>query len=166
MNTSSENPSALAGKIAEAEAKLENLETEIAEIGMPAATELRRRLEVLKIEERALKRNFEESITRGEPDSVRMAKIEALLHHIEREESSMKHAADFLHQSVPSSMAVVAEAGAHVVDLLARGVKHVIGDHRPLGSSVFVNHSHDNLVTYHGLVDEEAKPAAPKPGED
>ena len=63
------------------------------------------------------------------------------------------------------SMAVVAEAGAHVVDLLARGVKHVIGDHRPLGSSVFVNHSHDNLVTYHGLVDEDAKPAAPKPGE-
>ena len=147
----------LARKIAEAETKLENLELEIAEIGLPAATELRRRLEVLKIEDKALKRNFEESISRGEPDSVRMEKIEALLGHIEREESSVKHAVDFLHQSAPSSMTVIAETGAHVVDLLKRGVKQVMGDHRPLGSSVFVNHSHKNLVDFHGLIDEEGQ---------
>ncbi len=165
MNSTSENSSPLAEKIAQAEAKLENLELEIAEIGMPAATELRRRLEVLKIEEKALKRNFEESISRGEPDSIRMERIESLLHHIEREEASMKDEADFLHQSVPSSMAVVAEAGAHVVDLLKRGVRHVIGDHHPLGSSVFVNHTHDNLVDYHGLVDDKGKPPASKPEE-
>ncbi|MEX1114621.1 MAG: hypothetical protein WEB53_05195 [Akkermansiaceae bacterium] len=154
MHSSQDSPSPLAAKIEEAEAKLEQLELEIEEIGMPAATELRRRLEALKIEERALKRNFEESIQRGEPDSVRMAKIETLLRHIENEEYSVGHDADFLHQAAPSSMAVVAETGAHVVDLLARGVKHVVGGHHPLGSSVFVNHSHDELVDFHGLVSE------------
>ncbi|MEO5716687.1 MAG: hypothetical protein ABIT37_24625 [Luteolibacter sp.] len=155
MNPPTENLSPLALKIAEAETKLENLATAVAEIGMPAATELRRWLEVLRIEEKALKRNFEESVSRGEPDSIRMAKIESLLEHIEREEASMGHEVDFLHQSVPSSMSVVAEAGAHVVDLLSRGVKRVIGDHHPLGSSVFVNHTHDNLVDYHGLVEKK-----------
>ncbi len=155
MNPTTENLSPLARKIAEAETKLENLATTVAEIGMPAATELRRRLEVLRIEEKALKRNFEESVRRGEPDSIRMAKIELLLEHIEREEASVGSEADFLHQAAPSSMSVVAEASAHVVDLLSRGVKRVIGDHHPLGSSVFVNHTHDNLVEYHGLVDKK-----------
>ncbi len=154
MESTHENLPPLARKIAEAETKLENLESQIAEIGLPAGTQLRRRLEILKIEDKALKRNFEDSICRGEPDSVRIKKIEALLAHIEREEFSMKHEADFLHQSAPSSMTVIAETGAQVVDLLKRGVKHVIGDHRPLGSSVFVNHSHKNLVDYHGLIDE------------
>ena len=154
MESTHENLPPLARKIAQAETKLEDLELQIAEIGLPAATQLRRRLEVLKIEDKALKRNFEDSVRRGEPDSVRMEKIEALLAHIEREEFSVKHEADFLHQSAPSSMIVIAETGAQVVDLLKRGVKHVIGDHRPLGSSVFVNHSHKNLVDYHGLIDE------------
>ena len=154
MESTHENLPPLARKIAQAETKLEDLELQIAEIGLPAATQLRRRLEVLKIEDKALKRNFEDSIRRGEPDSVRMEKIEALLAHIEREEFSVKHEADFLHQSAPSSMIVIAETGAQVVDLLKRGVKHMIGDHRPLGSSVFVNHSHKNLVDYHGLIDE------------
>src|SRR6478672_8353263 len=146
MKSNDENLSPLVEKILEAELKLENLELEIEEIGLPAATELRRRLEILKIEERALKRNFDESVSRGEPDSVRMEKIEVLLRHIEREEFSMKNDADFLHQAAPSSMTVVAQTGAHVVDLLERGVKRVLGSHRPLGSSVFVNHSHDTLV--------------------
>ena len=154
MESTHENLPPLARKIAQAETKLEDLELQIAEIGLPAATQLRRRLEILKIEDKALKRNFEDSIRRGEPDSVRMEKIEALLAHIEREEFSVKHEADFLHQSAPSSMIVIAETGAQVVDLLKRGVKHMIGDHRPLGSSVFVNHSHKNLVDYHGLIDE------------
>jgi hypothetical protein len=158
MNPDLENLSPLARKIAEAEIKLEKLAAAVAEIGMPAATDLRRRLDALRIEDKALKRNFEESISRGEPDSMRLAKIESLLQHIEREEVSVEHEAEFLHQSAPSSMAVVAETGAHVVDLLARGVKRVIGDHRSLGSSVFVNHTHENLVDYHGLVDE--KPGA------
>ena len=154
MESTHENLPPLARKIAQAETKLEDLELQIAEIGLPAATQLRRRLEILKIEDKALKRNFEDSVRRGEPDSVRMEKIEALLAHIEREEFSVKHEADFLHQSAPSSMIVIAETGAQVVDLLKRGVKHMIGDHRPLGSSVFVNHSHKNLVDYHGLIDE------------
>lgn len=147
----------LAGKIEEAEFKLDTIERAIEEIGMPAATDLKRRLETLKIEERALKRNFEESIQRGEPDSVRMEKVEKLLELIEEEEFSVAHEADFLQQAAPSSMWVVAETGAYVIDFLKRGVKRVIGDHRPLGSSVFVNHSHENLVESHGLQDEEEK---------
>ncbi len=157
MNPSTEKCMSLAEKIEEAEFKLETIELAIAEIGMPAATELKRRLEALKIEEKALKRNFEESIKRGEPDSARMEKVEKLLKLIEAEEFSVAHEADFLHQAAPSSMWVVAETGAHVIDFLKRGVKRVMGDHRPLGSSVFVNHSHENLKEFHGLEDEEKK---------
>ncbi|RYD30860.1 MAG: hypothetical protein EOP85_23365 [Verrucomicrobiaceae bacterium] len=151
MKAIPEDPSLLARKIEEAEMKLERLELEIEEIGLPAGFELRRRLEALKIEERALKRNFEESRLRGEPDSTRMEKIEALLHHVEREESSVRHDADFLHQAAPSSMALAVQAGAHIVDLYRRGLKHVIGDHHLLGESVFVNHTHENLTKQYGL---------------
>ncbi len=156
MNFDPENPSPLAAKILEAETKLEKLELEISQIGLPAGQELRRRLEVLKIEEKALKRNFEESQRRGEPDSVRMEKIEALLRHIEREEDSVEHDADFLHQAAPSSMGVAIQTGAQIVDLLGRGMKRVIGDHHPLGSSAFVNHSHENLETEFGLEPPDA----------
>lgn len=158
MKFDPENPSPLAAKILEAETKLEKLEQEIAEIGQPAGHELQRRLEILKIEESALKRNFLESQQRGEPDSVRMDKIEALLRHIEREEASVEHDADFLHQAAPSSMTFAVQAGAQVADLLGRGMKRVLGDHHPLGESVFVNHSHDNLTVDYGLVDRESTP--------
>jgi hypothetical protein len=167
MKFDPENPSPLATKILEAETKLNKLEQEIAEIGQPAGHELRRRLEILKIEEKALKRNFDESQLRGEPDSVRMEKIEALLRHIEREEASVEHDADFLHQAAPSSMAFAVQAGVQVADLLGRGMKRVIGDHHPLGESVFVNHSHDNLAAEYGLVDRvtASPPAKPEPPE-
>ena len=127
------------------EARLEQLEREIAEIGMPAGSELKRRLERIKIEERALRRNLGESIRRGESDAVRREKIDALLRHIEREEAAVGHEADFLHQSAPSSVSLVAEAGARVVDLYRQGVRKVLGGHHPLGESVFVNRTHGNL---------------------
>ena len=151
MKAIPEDPSLLAHKIEEAERKLERLELEIEEIGLPAGFELRRRLEALKIEEKALKRNFEESRLRDEPDSARMEKINALLTHIEREEASVRHEADFLHQAAPSSMGLAVQAGAHIVDLYRRGIKHVIGDHHLLGESVFVNHTHENLTSQYGL---------------
>jgi hypothetical protein len=135
----------LAGKIPEVEARLEQLEREIAEIGMPAGSELKRRLERIKIEERALRRNLGESLRRGESDGVRREKIDALLRHIEREEAAVGHEADFLHQSAPSSVSLVAEAGARVVDLYRQGVRKVLGGHHPLGESVFVNRTHGNL---------------------
>ncbi len=138
-------------KIAIADARLEKLEQEIMEIGMPAGQELLRRLEALKIEERALKRNFEESRLRGEPDSVRMEKIEALLHHIEEEEASVEEDADFLHQAAPSSMTLAIEASARMLDLYQKGLHRVLGDSHPLGSSVFVNQTHDSLTSEHGL---------------
>lgn len=158
MNSFTERSMTLAEHIQEAEFKLETIELAINEIGMPAATDLKRRLEALKIEENALKRNFEESIQRGEPDSARMEKVEKLLKLIEEEEFSVAHEADFLHQAAPSSMWVVAETGAHVIDFLKHGAKRLIGDHPPLGSSVFVNHSHENLVEFHGLQEEKEKP--------
>ncbi|MEO5917725.1 MAG: hypothetical protein ABIS50_26070 [Luteolibacter sp.] len=155
MKSTPEESTILAEKIAVVDAKLEKLEQEIHEIGQPAGQELLRRLEMLKIEEKALKRNFEESRLRGEPDSVRMEKIEALLHHIEREESSMERDADFLHSAAPSSMGLAVEAGARVVDLYRRAFRRVMGDHRPLGSSVFVNHTHDNLASEFGLKEHD-----------
>ena len=161
MKTTREDPSLLAEKILEAEAKLERLEQEVGEIGQPAGHELRRRLEVLRIEENALKRNFEESRRRGEPDSLRMEKIEALLRHIEDEEFSVGHDADFLHQSAPSSVTLAVEAGSHLVEVLRHGMKRMIGDHHPLGESVFVNHSHANLTSQYGLADPEVPSTAP-----
>ncbi|RYD77851.1 MAG: hypothetical protein EOP84_15005 [Verrucomicrobiaceae bacterium] len=151
MKAIPEHPSLVAQKIEEAEVKLERLEREIEEIGLPAGYELRRRLEALKVEEKALKRNFEESRLRGEEDSLKLEKIGTLLRHVEREESSVRHDADFLHQAAPSSMTLAVQAGAHIVDLYRRGLKHVIGDHHLLGESVFVNHTHENLTRQYGL---------------
>jgi len=134
------------GRIPELEDRLERLEREIAEIGLPAATELKRRLDSLKIEERALKRNIAESLQRGEPDAARQEKIDKLLRHIEREEASVEHEADFLHQAAPSSVSLVAEAGARVVELCQKGRRKLLGRHHPLGEAVFVNRSADQLA--------------------
>lgn len=153
MNETLEQQEILAAKIAEADAKLEILEKEVEEIGLPAAADLKRRLEALRIEENALKRNFEESRLRGEPDSVRLAKIEILLAHIQNEEASLGDDAHFLNQAAPSSMGLAVQAGANIVDLYRRGVKHLIGDKHPLGESVFVNHSHQDLTDELGLSD-------------
>lgn len=150
MNIQTE-PSLLEGKIAEAEAKLTSLEQLVRDIGQPAGFELQRRVNALRIESRALARNFEESKNRGEPDSARLAKIDALLRHIVAEEASVGEDADFLHQSVPSSMTLAVEAGAQIVDLYRKGMKHVVGDHHPLGASAFVNHTRENLESEFGL---------------
>lgn len=144
----------LEAKIAIAKGKLETLELEIRRIGLPAGQDLLKRLEMLKIEARALLRNFEESRQRGEPDSVRLEKMEALLDHIEDEESSVEHDAEFLNQAAPSSMAMAVEAGARMVDIYRKGLRMVLGDSRLLGESVFVNHSHENLTSEYGLEDK------------
>lgn len=158
MNTiHPENQSLLEEKILEVEAKLEKLEREVAEIGQPAGHELKRRLDILKIEAKALARNFEESRNRGEPYSARLEKIETLLHHIESEEFSVEHDADFLHQSAPSSVTVAVEAGAHLADAVGSGFRRVIGNHHPLGESVFVNHTRANLESEFGLEDSQAE---------
>jgi DNA repair exonuclease SbcCD ATPase subunit len=147
----------LAEKIAEMEAKLEALGREIDEIGMPAAYDLKKRYDALRIEENALKRNFEESTARGEPDAVRLEKIEALLRHIEREEASVEHEANFLHQSNPSSVVLAAQAATGMVELWRKAIKKVLGDVHPLGQSVFVNHTHDNLADEFGLDRDQPK---------
>ena len=147
----------LAAKIEEAELRIEKLEVEIDEIGQPAASELKRRLEALKVEERALKRNLEEAQWGKGNHEERMAKVEALLRHIEREESSVEHEAAFLHQGNPSTVVMAAEAGARVVDAVRRGLKKVVGEHPFETSSVFVNHSHETLVKHYGLKESEEK---------
>lgn len=151
MNTNSDTTTLIAEKISELELKLEALGQEIAEIGQPAANDLKKRFDALRIEEKALKRNFEESMSRGEPDEVRLAKVEALLRYMEREESSVEHEAHFLHQAAPSSVILAAQAVSGIIDLYRRAIDRVLGDTHPLGHSVFVNHSHDDLATEHGL---------------
>lgn len=139
-----ETPSIIAAKILEAEARLLALEEEVAEIGLPASHELKRRVDALRVEEHALKRNFEATTRIGESDAVRMAKVESLLRHIEDEEASVGHDADFLSLAAPSSMGLAVQAGAEIVDLARRGMRMVVGE-QPLGSSAFVNHTHDDL---------------------
>jgi hypothetical protein len=164
MNTNSDTTTPLAEKIAEMELKLEALEREITEIGQPAANELKKRFDALRIEERALKRNFEESMSRGEPDSVRLAKVEALLRHMQREESSVEHEAHFLHQAAPSSVTIAAQAVSGMIDLYRRAIHRVLGDSHPLGQSVFVNQSTDDLAAEYGLETPPAEePAAKNP---
>ena len=145
----------LEAKIAVAREKLETLELEIQQIGLPAGQDLLKRLEMLKIEARALMRNFEESLQRGEPDSVRLEKMEILLSHIEDEESSVESDAEFLSQAAPSSMTVAVEAGARMVDIYRKALRKILGDSHPLGESVFVNHSHENLTSDYGLEDKQ-----------
>jgi chromosome segregation ATPase len=151
MKLSPENVSLFASKIAESEATLQQLEWEIEEIGQPAAHELKRRLDSLRVEENALKRNLAEALGMDEPDDARMEKINILLAYIQREEASVKHEADFLHQSPPTSAEYAARAGTQLVELCLRALKRVLGDHHPLGMSVFVNHSHETLASQYGL---------------
>lgn len=155
MKPTPEDLSRLASKIAVTEAKLEHLAAEIAEIGQPAGAELQRRFDALTVEERALKRNVDELLASGDSSEARVVRIEALLKHIESAEASLEHEADFLHQGSPSSVVLVAEAGVRLVELCKRAIHRVTGDHHVLGSSVFVNHTHDELVAFHGL--EEKK---------
>ena len=158
MNATSTDAVLFAEKISATEEKLEALELEIAEIGQPAAKTLRKRLEALKIEEHALKRNFEEAQAGDNPDPHRMEQVTTLLHHIEREEASLEHEADFLHQSSPSSVSLAAEAGASFFSALGRGMRRILKGHHPLGKSVFVNRSSETLVTRYGLRRKGSKP--------
>lgn len=151
MNPDDKSLSDLARRIAESEASLEALELEIQEVGQPAAHELKHRLESLKIEEDALKRNLAEALDMGEAGDARMERVEALLAYIQREEASMAHDADFLHQSPPTSAEIAAKAGTRLVDFCLRGLKRVVGKHHPLGMSVFVNHDRANLHDLYGI---------------
>ena len=162
MKPTPEEIAALANQIASVEAKLQNLEWEIEEIGQPAAHELQRRLDSLKIEEHALKRNIEEALGMDDPGEARMAKIEALLAYIQGEEAAVEREAEFLHQSPPTSAEFAAQAGSRIVELCLRAVKRVVGDHHPLGSSVFVNHSPQLLAERYGV--DGTHPAQKSPG--
>lgn len=86
-----------------------------------------------------------------DPGDARMTKIEALLDYIQREESAVEREAEFLHQSPPTSAEVAAQAGSRLVGLCLRAIKRVLGDHHPLGMSVFVNHSPQLLHERYGL---------------
>jgi hypothetical protein len=158
MKPTPEEIAELANQIAEAEAKLQSLAWEIEEIGQPAAYELQRRLDALKIEEHALQRNLEEALGMQEPGDQRMAKIEALLAYIQSEEASVEREAEFLHQSPPTSPEIATRVGSRFVDLCLRALKRVVGDHHPLGTSVFVNHSPQLLEKRYGVGDKKQDP--------
>ncbi|MEX1048051.1 MAG: hypothetical protein WED15_00880 [Akkermansiaceae bacterium] len=123
MDTHPLAPSRLAQKINETDFKLQKLEQELEEIGQPAAQDLLPRLEALKIEENALKRNFGEALDMPDPNPVKLEKIDTLLRHIEREESSMQHDAEYLNQAALSSVTLALPAGAHVVELFRQGAE-------------------------------------------
>jgi len=163
MKPTPEEIAALANQIASVEAKLQNLELEIEEIGQPAAHELQRRLDSLKIEENALKRNLEEALDMDDPGEARMAKIEALLAYIQGEETAVEREAEFLHQSAPTSAEIAAQAGSRLVELCLRALKRVVGDHHPLGTSVFVNHSPQLLAERYGIDATNPAPETPTP---
>ena len=151
MKPSSETLNELAAGLARAEEKLQMLEYEIREVGEPAGAELRKRLDALRIEESALKRNIEDAFGAGCTDDSRIAKIEALLEHIENEELHIQHEAAFLEQAVPNTSEVLAKAGDKVIRLVLGAIKRVVGDHHPMGMSVFVNHTHQNLAQRYGI---------------
>lgn len=155
MKPAPEEIAALARQIAKSETKLQQLEWEIEEIGQPAAHDLQRRLDALKVEERALQRNLTEALGMDEPGDARMAKVESLLSWIQSEESSVERETEFLHQSPPTSAELAAQAGTRMVDLCLRALKRVVGKHHPLGMSVFVNHSPDLLEERYGVGADE-----------
>lgn len=164
MKPATEEIAALARQIARTEAKLQQLEWEIEEIGQPAGHELQRRLDALKIEQHALQRNLTEALEMEEPDA-RMPKIEALLAYIQSEEAALEHEAEFLHQSPPTSAEFAAQAGSRLVDLCLRALQRVVGSHHPLGMSVFVNHSPQLLAERYGVGGAPERAAEEQAGE-
>ena len=146
MKTNPEKSKKLAEEIAQTEEKLHDLEREIAAIGAPATHALQKRLDALKIEEHALQRNFHTALEE-EDDEQRMEKVETLLHHIEHEEASVQHEADFLRLGAPSSVSLAAKGGARLYELGTRGFKR-IGAH--LWHSPFVNRTHDGIMAKFG----------------
>jgi hypothetical protein len=50
-----------------------------------------------------------------------------------------------------------------MIDLYRRAINRVLGDHHPLGESVFVNHSHDALAAEYGLETPPSGEVPPDP---
>lgn len=145
MKTKPSDTKRLAGEIEATEAKLRDLEEEIEEIGEPASCALESRLKALRIEEHALQRNFAELQPPRTHDAVRLRKVLALLHHIEREETSLEHEADFLHQASPTTLELAFKGAARILDPAVRGLKKAKGGHQLLWHSPFVNSTFKSL---------------------
>jgi predicted RNase H-like nuclease (RuvC/YqgF family) len=95
MSSKTESSVELAQKIEATERKIQELERELESIGKLASRDLERRLAALRVEECALKRNFEEMGHSYPPDAEKVRKVESLLHHIEAEEEELEHEAEF-----------------------------------------------------------------------
>lgn len=155
MKPSSETLNELAAGLARAEEKLQLLEEEIRSVGQPAGAELQKRLDALRIEEAALKRNISEAFGAETGDEARLAKIKALLDHIEAEELHIQHEADFLDRAVPNTSEILTKVGDRTMRFVLGAIKRVVGDHHPMGSSVFVNHTHEMLERKYGIHAED-----------
>lgn len=138
----------IADHIQSTEEVLRALQQEVDSIGGPAAQGLRERLDALIIEENALKRNAEES---EKMSPRRREQIERLLQHIEQEQASLAEDTAFLNQAAPSTASLAAEAGQRLFELVSGSLRKILNDHQPLGESVFVNKTHEDLVDQHGL---------------
>jgi len=159
MNSKPGSLDTLEERILEVENHFGVLQQEIEEIGLPAGLDLQRRLEELKIEEQAVRRDIIGYLLDPEPDPIKVKNIERLLQRIADEESSVQDDADFLNQAAPSSVSLAVEAGAHLVGLYRRVLGRLLREHHPLGQSVFVNQTHDDLAARFGIddVNESAK---------
>ncbi len=164
MTSKTEILPTLEERILDVENHFGRLQREIEEIGLPAGLDLQRRLEELKIEEQAVRRDIVGYLLDPDPDPSKVEKIERLLQRIADEELSVQDDADFLNQSAPSSVSLAVEAGAHLVGLYRRVLRRLIRDHHPLGESVFVNQTHDDLAARFGIDDakESAKTGSPQ----
>jgi hypothetical protein len=156
MKTGPARSKSLAGKIEATERKLQELAREIDEIGEPASGTVSHRLQALEIEERALQRNFAEAQLDVRSGGVRMGKIDSLLHHIEMEEASLEHEADFLHSAAPTTLEFAMKGGARAYEAGARVLKGVLGGHQLMWHSPFVNNTHRTLSTRYKM--PEPKP--------
>ena len=148
MKTKPRTYEELAAEIEVTAAKLRELEQEIKEIGEPASSTLRGRLNALKIEEHALERNFSENAQPAGaalPESNRMRQVETLLHHIEREETALQHEADFLHQASPTTLELAFRGASRMIDPATRKWKKVRGNRHWLWHSPFVNNTYETL---------------------
>jgi len=127
MNLAPTEIQALARQVAQAEATLQRLEWEIVEIGQPTAHDLHRHLGVLKIEQRVLRRNLTEALGMDEPKD--MAKIDALLAHLHREEDDDDQQTGLFHHSPTATLRSSTRASLRIAKLCVKAVKRIFGEH-------------------------------------
>ncbi len=148
MKTRPDDIDRLAAEVEAADQILEKLDDEIKGVGAPASYALNKRLEALRIEDRALHRNLAEAQQKSgsEGEDRRMRNVETLLHHIEAEEKSLEHDTEFLHQGPPTTIELTFRGIVRLLDPIVLKWKKFKGGRQWMWHSPFVNHTHKDLA--------------------